>query len=235
MIYELARAYKSLSESRFTLTSGQIKAMSAPRLRRLFIESSAQFHEVFAMLTRVTITILLMGGLSVSGFAQPKRLTNFDATEKDVRWQVVNDTVMGGRSDSRIQSSGGLLEFSGKLNTKGGGFVSLRSDRQDWRLPEFSLVRLRLRGDGREYGFRLYADGDRAAYQREFATVAGEWQEVVLPIDEFYASWRGRRLTRPPLSSSKIVGMGLILADGVDGSFRLTLDWIEFDGAQLRE
>lgn len=187
------------------------------------------------MLTRLTITILLMGSISVPGFAQPKRLTNFDANEKDVRWMVVNDTVMGGRSDSRIEITGGLLEFSGNLNTKGGGFVSLRSDRQNWLLPEFSLVRLRIRGDGREYRFRLYAEGDRAAYQREFATVAGEWQEVVLPIDEFYASWRGRRLNRPPLSPSKIVGMGLILADGVDGSFRITLDWIEFDEVQVQE
>lgn len=187
------------------------------------------------MLTRITIMMLLMGSLSVPGFAQPKRLTNFDATESDVRWQVVNDTVMGGRSDSRIKISGGLLHFSGELNTKGGGFVSLRSDRQDWRLPEFSLVRLRVRGDGRDYRFRLYADGDRAAYQREFATVAGEWQVVELTIDEFYASWRGRRLNRPPLLASKVVGLGLILADGVDGPFGLTLDWIEFGGATFPE
>lgn len=169
--------------------------------------------------------------LSFSALAEPMRVTGIDATQNLVRWQVVNDTVMGGRSESGFVVENGELQFSGQLNTNGGGFASLRSNRQDWNLTEFSVVRLKVRGDGRTYRFRLYVDGDRASYQHDFETVAGQWRVVELSMDGFYASWRGRRLNRPPLVGSDVVGMGLILADGIDGSFDLTLGWIEFDHA----
>jgi len=169
--------------------------------------------------------------VSSSALAEPMRVTGIDSVQSNVRWQVVNDTVMGGRSDSRFMLENGQLQFVGRLNTNGGGFASLRSNRQNWDLSEFSVVRLKVRGDGRHYRFRLYVDNDRASYQSDFATVAGEWQVVELPIDEFQASWRGRRLSRAPLAASKIAGMGLILADGIDGTFELTLDWIEFASA----
>jgi hypothetical protein len=40
-------------------------------------------------------------------------------------------------------------------------------------------------------------------------------------------------LDRPALVASEIAGMGLILADGIDGRFDLTLAWIEFDYAPM--
>lgn len=168
---------------------------------------------------------------SSSVLAEPMRVMGLDSFQDNVRWQVVNDTVMGGRSESRFVYDNGRLQFSGRLNTNGGGFASLRSNRQDWDLSEFSVVRLKVLGDGRQYRFRLYVDGDRASYQSDFSTVVGQWLIVELPIDEFYASWRGRRLSRPPLAASKISGLGLILADGIDGTFHLALDWIEFGHA----
>ena len=175
--------------------------------------------------------MVLMVTLSSSAAAEPLRVMGKDSIPTDMGWQVVNDTVMGGRSKSSFVSKNGQLQFSGRLNTNGGGFASLRSNRQDWDLSGFSVVRLKVLGDGRTFRFRLHVDDDRASYQNDFATTAGEWQVVELPIDEFYASWRGRRLERPPLAAADIAGMGLILADGIDGRFDLTLDWIELDHA----
>jgi hypothetical protein len=178
-----------------------------------------------SLLKKIMVFIMTV---SSSALAEPMRVTGIDSVQANVRWQVVNDTVMGGRSESRFIYENGQLQFSGRLNTNGGGFASLRSNRQDWDLSEFSVVRLKVRGDGRNYRFRLYVDNDRASYQSDFATAAGEWEVIELPIDEFQASWRGRRLSRPPLAASKISGVGLILADGIDGTFDLALDWIEF-------
>lgn len=175
--------------------------------------------------------MVLMVTLSSSAAAEPMRVMGKDSIQSNMGWQVVNDTVMGGRSESSFASENGQLQFSGRLNTNGGGFASLRSNRQEWDLSGFSVVRLKVRGDGRTYRFRLYRDDDRASYQNDFTTVAGEWQIVELPIDEFYASWRGRRLERPVLAAADIAGMGLILADGIDGRFDLTVDWIELDHA----
>ena len=87
--------------------------------------------------------------VSSSALAEPMRITGIDSVHGNVRWQVVNDTVMGGRSESRFVYENGLLQFSGRLNTNGGGFASLRSNRQDWDLSEFSVVRLKVLGDER--------------------------------------------------------------------------------------
>jgi len=163
--------------------------------------------------------------------AEPLRLTSFDPAESNLNWQIVNDTVMGGRSSSRFTLKDQQLTFSGTLNTQGGGFASLRSGRQSWPLADHSTIRLRVKGDGRTYRLRLFVDNDRAAYQHAFETNANQWQIVTLPIDAFYASWRGRRLARPPLQAVDVVGIGLIVADGIDGPFSLTVDWIEADTA----
>jgi NADH dehydrogenase [ubiquinone] 1 alpha subcomplex assembly factor 1 len=171
--------------------------------------------------------VVAMTIFSSSAFAEPMRVMGIDSVHTNLGWQIVNDTVMGGRSKSRFDTENGQLFFSGVINTNGGGFASLRSDRQDWDLSMFSVIRLKVLGDGRTYKFRLFADNDRASYQREFVTTADKWQVVELPIDKFYASWRGRPLDRPPLAASEIAGIGLILADGKDGSFNLTVDWIE--------
>ena len=95
----------------------------------------------------------------------PLRLVDFVREEDGPRWQVVNDTVMGGRSRSQYLIQDGLLRFSGLLNTNGGGFASLRSSPLPLQLSEFALVRLRVLGDGRVYRFRMFVDGDRASYQ----------------------------------------------------------------------
>ena len=179
------------------------------------------------------IGMLLIVTVNVTAQANeaPLRLTEFAHEGEAVRWQIVNDTVMGGRSSSQFSIQDGLLRFSGVLNTNGGGFASLRSSRLPDHRPTHSLVRIRVLGDGRVYQFRMFVDGDRASYQSEFRTVQNTWQVIELPVSQFTASWRGRRLQRPPLALPDVVGIGIILADGRDGDFSLALDWIEFDQA----
>ena len=182
------------------------------------------------------IGMMLVIGMSeiASVSVSPLRLADFTREDERPRWQIVNDTVMGGRSRSQFTIQDGLLRFSGVLNTNGGGFVSLRSSRLPTDLSGYSLVRMRVLGDGRVYRFRMFVAGDRASYQNGFRTVAGAWQVVELPVSQFYASWRGRPLQRPQLALSDVVGVGLILADGRDGDFNLAIDWIEFDRATQR-
>ena len=163
--------------------------------------------------------------------AEPLRLTNFSATPNEPRWQIVNDTVMGGRSNSAFEIADEMLTFTGRLNTNGGGFASIRSERLAQDLTHYQSVRLKVLGDGRTYRFRMFVDNDRASYQHSFNTVAGEWLVVTLPIAEFKASWRGRRMQRPPLQAKDVVGLGIILADGIDGPFKLQVSWVEVDGA----
>lgn len=90
--------------------------------------------------------------------------------------------------------------------------------------------RLRVKGDGRSYQFRLATDdrfrGSRIAYRADFKTEKDEWTEVALPLDAFRPSHHGRELSGPPLDRSSVRKLAFLLGDGVPGPFALTVDWI---------
>ena len=70
-------------------------------------------------------------------------------------WYVVNDNVMGGRSDGDFRIEEGELHFAGRTNTDGGGFSSIRTDAVELDLAGYDGIRLRVKGDGRRYTWRL--------------------------------------------------------------------------------
>jgi hypothetical protein len=180
---------------------------------------------------KISLKIIALVVMMSSGgaLADAVRVLGPNNVAPELRWQVVNDTVMGGRSSSQLKRVGEALHFSGRLNTNGGGFASLRSDRMNLDLAAATSVRLTVKGDGRTYSIRLYAAGQRVSYQHAFRTVADAWQTVELKIPDFYASWRGRRMDQGPLAAADIAGIGLILADGTDGAFEIEVSSIEFD------
>ena len=180
---------------------------------------------------KISLKIIALVVMMSSGgaLADAVRVLGPNNVAPELRWQVVNDTVMGGRSSSQLKRLGEALHFSGRLNTNGGGFASLRSDRMNLDLAAATSVRLTVKGDGRTYSIRLYAAGQRVSYQHAFRTVADAWQTVELKIPDFYASWRGRRMNQGPLAAADIAGIGLILADGTDGAFEIEVSSIEFD------
>jgi monofunctional biosynthetic peptidoglycan transglycosylase len=152
-------------------------------------------------------------------------LTTFDGGSEDIRWRVVNDTVMGGRSNGGFQIDSGALVFAGSTNTRGGGFSSIRSVPTALPIPETAAgFELKLKGDGRIYTFRVET-ADGVSYWAEFPT-AKERSNVKVPFSRFKPRWRGRWLQGPELESNRIVSIGLMIYDGRDGEFLLEVDWI---------
>jgi NADH dehydrogenase [ubiquinone] 1 alpha subcomplex assembly factor 1 len=98
------------------------------------------------------------------------------------RWQVINDTVMGGVSRSEILPAGQGLLFRGQLSTENnGGFASIRCHfKQDFDGVE--VFRLKVCGDGRRYQFRLRAGDspDGIAWRALFST-DGTVQAIDVP------------------------------------------------------
>ena len=131
-------------------------------------------------------TLLLMAPIdtfSQSGDGQGTRvLTDLTPVTPDFGWYVVNDNVMGGRSQGGFDIDDGMLDFTGRTNTRGGGFSSIRTAPLDLDLSAFDGIRVRVRGDGRRYTWRLTTDaryyGREVAYWAEFDTADGQWQEV---------------------------------------------------------
>ena len=154
-------------------------------------------------------------------------LTDFGPNTPDLGWYVVNDNVMGGRSEGGFRQQEEGLLFSGRTNTRGGGFSSIRTRPMQLDLATHEGIQLRVRGDGRRYTWRLTTTarwrGRQVAYWADFETRQGEWHTVNIPFSRFIPRFRGYELDGPALDPDQITGMGLMIYDNQDGPFELQL------------
>ena len=149
-------------------------------------------------------------------------------------WRSINDGVMGGLSAGGMEQSDKGLRFTGELSlVNNGGFSSVRRPvEQD--LSGAISVRLEVRGDGREYQFRIRQDSqfDGVAWRAMFATT-DEWQIIEIALSEFIPVFRGRTVAEAgPVIASDIQQIGFLLADKTAGRFTLEIRRIEFSGGQ---
>lgn len=154
-------------------------------------------------------------------------LTDFTTQAGDLDWYVMNDNVMGGRSQGNFKIEQGELNFVGSTNTRGGGFSSIRTTPVPLDLSKFSGIRLKVRGDGRRYTWRLATNarwrGRQVSYWADFDTKDGAWTTVDIPFSEFIPQYRGITLDGPELEPGQIRDMGLMIYDKQDGPFELRL------------
>ncbi len=182
------------------------------------------------MFTRLASLLLMTfsGPTLDAAAAEGDRLiTDFTSNTADLDWYVVNDNVMGGRSEGDFTLQSGALSFSGSTNTNGGGFSSIRTKPMRLDLSDHAGIRLQLRADGRRYTWRLTTGarwrGREVSYWADFDTRQGEWQTVTIPFSDFVPRYRGYRLDGPALDPAQISGMGLMIYDKRDGPFVLQL------------
>ena len=176
--------------------------------------------------------LILMTALGSTASADTlKLITDFSGEPVSLEWFVVNDNVMGGRSSGGFELNDGNLVFTGSTNTRGGGFSSVRSRGPRMDLSEFSGIRLRVRGDGRQYSWQLRTNalyrGRELGFWREFDTTAGQWLEIDLPFADFVPKFRGSKLDVAPPDPAHISGMGLMISDGQDGPFAIAVDSVQ--------
>ena len=154
-------------------------------------------------------------------------LFDFSNDDPKQNWIVVNDNVMGGRSEGGFSSKKKRLIFSGNTNTNGGGFSSIRTKPSDFDLGDKTGLHIRYKGDGRTYKLGVRLEGKSVSYRSNFTSGNG-WQEVKIPFDEMDVSWRGRPLSKEehPLIKSKIRSIEFMIYDKQDGPFKLQVDWI---------
>ena len=162
---------------------------------------------------------------SHEGTEQP--LTDFTSETADLGWFVVNDNVMGGRSEGEFSIEAKELLFAGRTNTNGGGFSSIWTSPLALDLSQHDGIRLRVKGDGRRYTWRLATTarwrGREISYWAEFDTLDGDWSVVDIPFSRFVPRFRGMPLDGPELDTTQITGMGLMIYDKEDGPFNMRL------------
>lgn len=149
-------------------------------------------------------------------------------------WRSVNDGVMGGMSSGRMLQNGEQLVFSGALSLENnGGFSSVRRlVKQD--LSGANRIRIEVRGDGREYQFRIRQNNrfDGVAWSAMFKA-EDDWKSVEMALEQFIPVFRGRTVPQAgPVVASEIQQIGFLLADKNAGPFKLEIRHIEFLGPE---
>ncbi len=155
-------------------------------------------------------------------------LLHFSRQGAHIPWQSIGDPVMGGQSSGTLESVDDVTSvFHGEVSlANGGGFASVKADIPVVDFSSCCGLRLRVRGDGKNYklGLRMHQDRNAPVYQQGFAPDAGQWQTIVLPFAGFIPRLRGKTLTdAPPMDASHIASVSLFISGGQQGAFALHL------------
>ncbi|MDR9419828.1 CIA30 family protein [Gracilimonas sp.] len=151
-------------------------------------------------------------------------------TSSDLQnWRIVDDVVMGGRSSGNFElTAAGHGRYTGEISLKNnGGFSSLRYTFPRMNVSPDNHIRLRIKGDGKKYQFRVKNNRRiRHSYVYEFAS-SGKWETVNIPLQEMYPVFRGRNLELPDFDHNSIEELIILIGNKKPESFELLIDKIE--------
>ncbi|WPY99463.1 CIA30 family protein [Christiangramia sp. OXR-203] len=171
---------------------------------------------------RITLIIIILFSVN------EKLIFDFNSDTKISNWVVVEDRVMGGRSNAEIHlTDEGHAKFIGNVSLENnGGFASVRHRLNVEGVKNFSKAVIRLKGDGKNYQFRLKNKlNDRHSYIQEFST-NGEWQEIEFDLAKMYPGFRGRKLDIPNWDHDIIQEITFLIGNKKNEEFSLLIDYI---------
>ena len=174
-----------------------------------------------AMNSIITIILFMSQALFIHDFT----------ADSESQWQIVDDVVMGGRSSGefKINKDGNGVFFGSVSTANNGGFSSLRRSIKTENLSKKKGFVLKVKGDGKSYQFRVKTSiSDRHSYIQSFKT-NGKWQEIRIPFNEMFASFRGRTLDMPNYDGAVIEEVRFLIGNKTNEAFELEMDWIKVD------
>ena len=155
----------------------------------------------------------------------------FDFNQKAMikDWVIVDDGVMGGKSAGSFslnEQGHGVFEGSVSLENNG-GFSSLRYSPERILVQDFTTIALKIKGDGKNYQFRIKSNTeDYYSYITTFST-SGEWQEIQIDLKDMYPSFRGRKLDQANFEKEYIEQVAFLIGNKKRENFQLLIDQIE--------
>ncbi len=172
--------------------------------------------------------LLILLTLSLSTKTNMKDIYTFTGQTKVNEWRIVNDGVMGGLSKSSLLlTDDGHGQFSGHVSLENsGGFASIQLNKSITVEEENRFIVLRVKGDKKAYEFRLKGEVSQyESYVHQFTTT-GEWENIKLPLSEFYPQFRGRKLNIPNFNFKSIEQVSFLIDNKQEEDFKLLIDWI---------
>lgn len=125
-----------------------------------------------------------------------KILYDFNTPDETACWYPINDTIMGGCSQSQLLwSSPSSAIFTGNVSAENNdGFASIRSQPSNFNLSAFAGLSLKVVGDGKQYKLNLRTEAtfDGINYQATFQTADSKTETIWLTWIAFVPTFRGR-------------------------------------------
>lgn len=146
-------------------------------------------------------------------------------------WQVVDDGVMGGLSQGSFsKESNGIVHYSGRVSLENnGGFSSIRYAIEKQDLAAQTHFKLKIKGDGKEFQFRVKGKrNDYFSYMFVFKS-SGEWQTISIPFSEMKPVFRGRMLAMNNYDGNSLSEVAFLIGNKKEERFDL---WIESISAE---
>jgi hypothetical protein len=153
----------------------------------------------------------------------------FDHHTHSNDWKIIDDVVMGGRSSGRFSiDTNGNGVFSGDVSIENnGGFSSVQYQFNKIKTTKDSKVIIRLKGDGKEYQFRI--KGKRNTYY-SYITIfktSGDWENITINLKDLYPSFRGQTMQMPNFTGDSFEEIVFLVGNKKNESFKLILDRID--------
>ena len=94
-----------------------------------------------------------------------------------------------------------------------GGFCSVKCDLNSIAVDKNKIICLRIKGDSKNYQFRVKTKkSDAHSYIYPFRT-SGDWQNIEIPVTEFYPSFRGKQLNIPHYNGSNLEEIAFLIGN----------------------
>jgi hypothetical protein len=153
---------------------------------------------------------------------------DFNNQDDSNPWYIVDDGVMGGLSEGKItvnQAGNGV--FSGYVTTENnGGFSSVRYSLDKKDVSQFTNVAIKLKGDGKDYQFRIKSDASqRYSYVKSFTT-SGDWETIRLLFKDFIPMFRGNTLNKSNYPGQVIDQVAFLIGNNRKENFDLEIEKI---------
>ncbi|WP_372753957.1 CIA30 family protein [Labilibaculum sp.] len=152
-------------------------------------------------------------------------LVEFNSSTNISDWFIVNDVIMGGKSNSDFYlNKEGNAIFKGFVSLENnGGFSMSKHPFEQTSIHQFSKIVLKLKGDGKRYQFRVKSNASDAHSYVSYFETNGEWQLIEIFLSQLVPTFRGQTLDKPNYPAKVLQEIALLIGNQKAESFQLEI------------
>ena len=162
---------------------------------------------------------------------EKETIFDFGTDKAGASWFVMNDDVMGGHSEGKMQLNENSLQFTGTISLKNnGGYSFVRKPYGSLNLGDAKKVIIRYRAKNQTMALNL--NNSKAWYRPYYKLMLpdtdDEWKTLELNLSEsiIYSSGKPTKETMPLELVSTIKRIGFSNADLKEGPFSFEVDYL---------